>query len=114
METVITERLNRKYRFAWHLRDNERILIGGLAQTRERAEKAAYRASRLKVCHRCGKWAAGGGHRFCRSCLLIVLEETKTPWPPHSFGVGRPAEKPYPTNHQKPWSQNGHQKEEGA
>ena len=95
--------------WVWHLRDSTRVVIGGWAQTRERAEKAARKAQRLTWCKRCGKWAAGGGHRFCRACLCVLLDEPQNRTP---IGPPVPPGRPYPKNHLKPWRSNGHQEEQ--
>ena len=98
-----------KYPWAIVFKNGEGGSIGARAKTREAAERAAKKARRMTACNRCGKWAAGGGQRFCRPCLLIVLEESKTSRPPQQENP--PAGKPYPINHRKPWIQNGHSEE---
>ena len=91
-------------------KSEERVIYcaSGWAKTRERAEQAARKASRLTLCHRCRKWAAGGGHRFCRACLCVLLDEPQNRTP---IAPPVPTGTPYPQNHLKPWSPNGHQEE---
>ena len=95
--------------WVWHLRVRERVVIGGWAKTWKHAQKAARKAQRLTECKCCGKWAAGGGQRFCRPCLLWQLDQpiNRTP-----IAVPAQAGKPYPTNHLKRWSQNEHEEKQ--
>ena len=100
MDTKIVK-MGGRFGWVWSLWEGEQIIIGGRARTRERAEKAARKANRLTWCARCGKWAAGGGHRFCRSCLLWQLDQpiNRTPYPTMMQGAGKPyswAHKPSP------------------
>ena len=101
MQIIIREIPGKKMPWRWAIRSKERIVSDGRAKTRERAEEAAKKASRMTECCRCGEWKAGGGHRFCRPCLLWQLDQpiNRTPYPALSQGVGKPyswAHKPSP------------------